>query len=135
MANGANSVDHTGASSNTPKKIFGFFHSNTNSTDSTPTQTPNHPVHASSPSTDTNNINMLLHVDDEETGARTHSILNALTGKGRNSSSSGGQTAADKEKGKGFFVRTSKRTYIFQAETAGEAASWVIALRKFLASS
>lgn len=41
--------------------------------------------------------------------------------------------SSNNEADKGFFIKTANRLYVFQAETAGEAANWVITLRKFIA--
>lgn len=43
---------------------------------------------------------------------------------------SGSTTGGDSDKG--FFVKTTNRLYVFQAESAADAANWVITLRKFI---
>ena len=51
---------------------------------------------------------------------------NSKSNKSKSNPSSGS------ESDKGFFVKTNNRLYVFQADTAAEAANWVITLRKFI---
>ena len=70
------------------------------------------------PDSEKNKVNsLLIHEDDSEGMSR-----------GTMKSAASNQSIADK----GFFIRTSTRVYIFQAETIGEAANWVVALRTLI---